>query len=142
MTPRKPKRLKALWFQSLQKLVDETYESAPPLKRKPVRAQSRTRAAQMRKYRAARARFFVQYPWCQCCSLIAPHSQGLLDGIRIEPHPATEIHHTRGRTGTLLLDERFWEGTCRWAHIWIGAHPAKARELGLLCAKGDWNKVL
>lgn len=58
-----------------------------------------------------------------------------------EPHRSTEIHHTKGRTGSLLCDERYWKATCAAGHWWIGSHPMQARELGLLCDVGDWNQT-
>lgn len=53
---------------------------------------------------------------------------------------ATDVHHTRGRVGRLLCDVRFWAALCRQCHDWVGANPLKARELGLLCQPGEWNK--
>ena len=55
-------------------------------------------------------------------------------------HDATEPHHSRGKLGKLLCDTRFWIPVCRTAHTWIDANREKARELGLLCKRGDWNK--
>lgn len=52
---------------------------------------------------------------------------------------ATDIHHTRGRAGSLLLDERFWKGLCRSCHDWVGEHPIESRQIGLLCQPGEWN---
>ena len=52
---------------------------------------------------------------------------------------ATDIHHTRGRNGPLLLDIRFWKGVSRDGHRWIDNNPSKARAMGLLCAPGEWN---
>jgi len=53
---------------------------------------------------------------------------------------ATQIHHQRGRSGTLLLDERFWKPVCAAAHALIQEHPDIARRTGLLCQRGDWNR--
>lgn len=55
-------------------------------------------------------------------------------------HDATEPHHSRGKLGSLLCDTRFWIPVCRAAHTWIDANREKARELGLLCKRGEWNK--
>ncbi len=55
--------------------------------------------------------------------------------------PTSDVHHTRGRSGSLLLDERFWRPVCRKCHDWIAAEPEAARAVGLLCAKGDWGKA-
>lgn len=50
-----------------------------------------------------------------------------------------DVHHTRGRVGSLLLDERFWRAVSRKGHDWIGNNMAEARKLGLLCEVGQWN---
>jgi hypothetical protein len=50
-----------------------------------------------------------------------------------------DVHHSRGRVGTLLIDTRFWKAVSRKAHDWIGEHPEEARALGLLCQPGEWN---
>lgn len=56
-----------------------------------------------------------------------------------EEKRATEIHHVRGRAGTLLLDERFWKALCSTAHDFVHENMAMAREVGLLCQVGEWN---
>lgn len=53
---------------------------------------------------------------------------------------ATEIHHVRGRLGTLLLDERFWLPVSRRGHQWIDANRRAAQERGWLAQKGEWNE--
>ena len=58
---------------------------------------------------------------------------------RYSTMPSREIHHTRGRAGTLLVDVRFWVAVSREAHDWIQSHPIEARAEGLLCPVGSWN---
>lgn len=53
---------------------------------------------------------------------------------------AVEVHHLRGRTGSLLLDKRYWLAVSRAGHLWIHAHPEMARRYGWLCERGDWGK--
>jgi hypothetical protein len=64
-------------------------------------------------------------------------------------HPDIEVHHQRGRLGSLLLDQRFWIPVCARHHRWIHDHPDKARQqtvrvngevMTLLCKRGDWGK--
>lgn len=55
-------------------------------------------------------------------------------------NPATDVHHTRGRAGRLLLDTQYWVAVCRQCHEWIGSNPNEARKAGLLCSKGEWGK--
>ena len=52
-----------------------------------------------------------------------------------------DCHHKRGKLGPLLRDQRFWLPLCRLHHAWIGDHPTRARELGLLCEHGQWNSL-
>lgn len=53
---------------------------------------------------------------------------------------ATEVHHTRGKIGPLLCDERFFMAVCRKCHDWIGNNIEAARARGWICEKGLWNK--
>jgi hypothetical protein len=54
---------------------------------------------------------------------------------------ATEVHHRRGRIHGLLLDKRHWVALCKHCHDFVHRHPQAAREAGLLCQLGEWNKV-
>lgn len=50
-----------------------------------------------------------------------------------------DVHHSRGRIGSLLLDWRHWKALRRECHDWVAAHPTEARERGLICDPGLWN---
>ncbi len=52
---------------------------------------------------------------------------------------SSDVHHQRGRAGTLLIDQRFWMAVSRRGHNWIHNHPQQARYCGYLCAEGLWN---
>lgn len=52
-----------------------------------------------------------------------------------------ELHHQRGRNGTLLIDQRFWLVVTSEIHRKIHDNPEWARREGWLCAKGDWNRA-
>lgn len=56
------------------------------------------------------------------------------------PRVAKDVHHVRGRDGLLLFDVRYWRSACRRCHEWVQANPEKARLLGMLASKGEWNK--
>jgi len=92
--------------------------------RRPLRARSKLRSGQMRIYLHRRLVFLALHPRC----------------VVFPSKPATDIHHARGRAGTLLLDERFWLPVSRAAHRWIDDHPLQARRAGWLCAAGEWNR--
>lgn len=58
--------------------------------------------------------------------------------------PAKQVHHSRGRLGPLLLDQRFWIPVSMAGHNWIDSHREEARQrdwrgVKLLCARGNWN---
>ena len=66
--------------------------------------------------------------------------------LALQPRPhgfrgRLELHHTRGRLGTLLIDERFWLGVTPKTHRWIHEHPKDAVQRGLLCKPGEWNRA-
>lgn len=54
---------------------------------------------------------------------------------------ATEVHHTRGRIGTLLIDVRWWIGVSVQGHKWIHKNPNRSREKGWLARPGQWNTI-
>lgn len=63
--------------------------------------------------------------------------------------PAVQCHHSRGRAGSLKMDERFWIPVSAQGHEWIHNNPHQARiinvkvdggKLSLLCQIGEWNK--
>ena len=62
--------------------------------RKPIRRRSLKMAAKMRQYAKIRTAFLAANPLCVACGVL---------GKRQDPHPAVEIHHKRGRFGSLLL---------------------------------------
>lgn len=44
---------------------------------------------------------------------------------------AVDVHHKKGRVGSLLNDVRFFLPVSRECHTWIETHPKEAAELGL-----------
>ena len=91
-----------------------------------IRRVSKKRDEQLKLYARLRRSFLKAHPWCSL------HDGGCR---------ATEIHHSRGRSNTLLTDVRHWRGVCRVAHLWITEHPKEARERGLICGVGQWNSA-
>jgi len=98
-----------------------------PSRRTRIRPRSRRMTKLMAYYNEIKAIFLSAHPTCEV------HDA--------HTHPATQVHHSRGRAGTLLLDVRYWKAVCSGAHEWIGAQPQDARRTGFLCAKGDWNRA-
>ena len=87
------------------------------------------RSQEMKEYRQKRIDFLVANPYCAW-------------GLKQVPKQfirSTDIHHTRGRAGRLLLNEKFWLAVSRKAHEWIHLNQNEARALGLLCRRGEWG---
>lgn len=128
---RKSKKPKAIWTQAF------------PEQRNQRNGTGRHTADEIRCYRAA-ARMFVNVrvefgDTCHVVDAIPELRNGFRYGHRIS-NRLTEVHHTRGRAGALLLDKRFWIAVSRIGHRWIHSNPAEARRRGWLCAVGEWNK--
>ena len=122
----------ALWQTAFPDQVDARRPRAAltAKPRKPIRRRSAKMRGLMDIYRERKAAYLKKHPWCA----VVPH-----DGR--QRNRATEIHHTRGRAGTLLLDERYWLPVSASGHDFIHANPKLARELGYLCQPGEWNKT-
>ena len=97
-----------------------------------IRRMSPARAAQNAQYIKQRRAYLTMHRYCETHRLI--YSGETLPVAR-------DIHHTAGRTGTLLLDETKWRGVCRNCHHWIGSFVKRAREMGLIAPVGQWNKT-
>lgn len=97
--------------------------------RKRPRLMSKSRAAQMREYAKLKKEFLAKHKKCA----IWPHKK------------ATDLHHSKGRRGKLLLDQRYWIPLCREMHSWVHSHPGEARTMSwrgipLIAPEGEWNK--
>jgi hypothetical protein len=89
-----------------------------------IRSVSKLQARRLRLYAVIRKTYLLEHPLCERC-------KGW----------ATEIHHSRGKVSELLFATQFFIATCADCHRWIHDHPAKARELLLLCEEGKWNSM-
>ena len=82
-----------------------------------VPATARRRRGEYRAYQRQRRAFLAEHPRC-----VFPGGCA---------HPATEVHHRKGRVGALLLDEKHWSPLCHDHHAYITEHPAWAYEAGM-----------
>lgn len=99
-------------------------------RQKYLRAFSRRRAQMNREYAQVRRLYLRQHSKCECCI-----------ARKLVPKFATEIHHTRGRIGGLLIDTRFFKSACTECHDWIHLNIPDARRIGLICGAGEWNTL-
>lgn len=74
--------------------------------RKPIRREAPRRARENRSYRLSRRVFLTEHPRCEFPSGCT--------------QPATEVHHRKGRTGALLLDQSHWSALCHSHHVQMG----------------------
>jgi hypothetical protein len=59
---------------------------------------------------------------------------------RCETLSILDVHHVRGRAGTLLCDQRYWKLVCSCCHRWIHDNPEQARNGGWLAERGEWGR--
>ena len=81
----------------------------------PIRFESYKRRWERRQYRDLRAAFLTGRPLCEMC----------------EEARSTEVHHKRGRVGSLDLDADHWAALCHNCHAWVTENPAQAYALGM-----------
>lgn len=94
--------------------------------RKPLPRMSKNRTRERVLYEKRKKVFLTGNTRCFAC------------GHRIR-YQDRELHHLRGRAGTLFLDERFWRMACDECHELIHQHPAWAIKNQLLAHAGEWN---
>lgn len=67
-------------------------------------------------YKARRDNYFKNHPVCEYPGCVSRE---------------VDLHHKKGRSGDLLIDDRFFCSLCRKHHIWVELHPEEAQELNL-----------
>ena len=100
-----------------------------------IRPHSKARQKQLREYLKNRAVYLLARPACET------HWQIWGGAFPPTPQKSIDIHHVRGRTGSLLIESKFWKAVCRACHCWIQDNPTQARERGLLAPLGQWNQT-
>ena len=61
---------------------------------------------------------------------------GYLATNKVCEHPecknlSEDLHHAKGRVGSLLTDVRYFKALCRRCHRWVEENPEQAKSLGL-----------
>ena len=132
---RKPKRGPALWTQIKSPGFQAQAAQIHPERSATggIKAISGGKAVRDAVYKGIAELFKAQFPWCQTCAAIR--------GVSAQKaRPTEDVHHSRGKVGLLLFHTKFFVPVCRPCHNWIGDNIEKARELGMICAKGEWNR--
>ncbi len=142
-----PKHGKALWTKTpsgAAQLRREAFRKAAKEVRvekfrKRIASATPQTTARRRQYNARVADWIqeVENKWCRVWLAVSA-----LTG-RIEYKKATQCHHRRGRKltrlGDLLMLESEWVPVSASGHDWIDKNRARARELGLLAPKGEYD---
>jgi hypothetical protein len=91
---------------------------AKVIKFKPIKQRSDKRSAEEKEYGRERQKFLRAHKSCVA----------KLSGCKGR---SCDIHHMKGRIGTLLLEQKYWISVCRECHEWIENNPKDAKLLGL-----------
>lgn len=76
-------------------------------------------------YTCVAAAYLKAHPFCEACIAEIPM-------VRTAWRKSQEVHHRRGKVGSLLSDVRFFLAVCRPHHDEIHANPAWAMERGYM----------
>lgn len=80
---------------------------------KPIRRVSAKRSKENVQYLKVRLEFLNENQTCKCCGA-----------------SATDVHHTKGRIGSLLTDKRYFVALCRGCHNRVEENPIWAKKHG------------
>lgn len=112
-------------FQENQKKNKKiVYKSRPVLKSK-IKKVSKTQAKRLAQYHKQRKKWF-ENPDNQYCKLNMTE-----DCTADNPKEATDIHHTAGRVGSLLYEEKFWLPGDRVCHRLAHDKDKEAKQKGV-----------
>lgn len=103
-------------YCSAQCTYNEKKKGSPAKKTKPIPTKSEKRIKEERIYHAKRIEFLSRKENQKCP--VFPHLN------------TTDVHHMKGRVGSLYLDVRFWLAVSREGHKWIEEHPKEAKKKG------------
>lgn len=92
--------------------------------KKPIVKMSNDRKAMEKEYQKLRKEFLRQNPFCS---------------VKGCGQPATDIHHSKGRVGSDLLDVKNFVALCRKHHQYFEIRPLEAKEKGI--SKSRLQKV-
>lgn len=108
----KQKFCKQCWSKQFKGLSS----TKKPTAKKPMRLQSSKIVKLNAAYMVLREQFLKR----------KSHCEAHLPGCAIN---ATDVHHKKGRTGALFLDDTEFLAVCRTCHGWIETHPKEAKLL-------------
>lgn len=107
------------------KTAQATRQCRPPKRKKRINPIS-PKKKEINALYAKRKRLYLKlHPICEAC----------------HKAKATDLHHSRGRSGQLLVLAQYFQALCSTCHRWVHDNPKEAQAKGLLAGPGDWNVV-
>ncbi len=101
----------------------------PKKAKKHIRKVSKKLSSRLREYMKVRDAFLKAHWFCEWTL----RERAFNNEITTAPIPrATEIHHVRGRVGTLLTDTNYFMAVSAEGHRWIHANPKQSYERGYM----------
>ena len=82
---------------------------------KPIAKKSAKRVNEEKVYKIKRKQFLEAFPFCE---------------VKLCRCQSTEVHHKKGRIGSLLTDDNFFMAVCREHHSEIELNPIWAKKNG------------
>jgi hypothetical protein len=107
-------KIKAQEQSSEPKSYNASKIKQSPAKR--IKSVSTKKLSELKEYRVVRDRYLADNKVCQ-----HPDCKNLSE----------DLHHAKGRVGSLLTDVRFFKALCRKCHRWVEDNPDQAKALGL-----------
>lgn len=89
-------------------------------KRKRIPYVSESRKLDNKLYKQARKEYLANHPYCERCLELNTYFFGR----------SNQIHHRKGRVGSLLFNNKFFMACCDDCHKYIEANPIEAKEKG------------
>lgn len=88
------------------------------LHKKPIKQISDSLKKENEIYKAEKSKYMKEHPICEA---------GVICN---KQNPSQDIHHKKGRIGSLLSDKKYFLAVCREDHEWIENNPKEAKKLG------------
>jgi len=123
----KPALCKNCWIKislsnQLKSKSDKSVRKSTKSSANRIKSVSDKKLVELRDYRKIRDEYLADHKVCQ-----HPDCKNLSE----------DLHHAKGRVGSLLTDVRFFKALCRSCHRWVEENPEGAKALGLSLSRLD-----
>ena len=113
-------KYKASESSSSPKPINLPQKDKSVLKR--IKSVSDKKLVELAEYRVVRDQYLKDHPICEFYTCDCRE---------------VELHHAKGRIGSLLTDIRYFRSLCREHHQWAEKNPVLAKEMGLSLSRLD-----